>query len=150
MQSLECLIANTVFNPQVRKYLEDEATGYRLFTRAQKDVCWDMSSKIPGRDPAKWRFDAVGNPVIYGLRGCRGALCHEYDHVWPHSKGGRTRVLENCQVLQTQANRRKSNRTDMDIAALVRASRRLKLSQRDMDFLEEAIIGPSDSLILPQ
>ena len=38
---------------------------------------------IPGRDPARWRLDAVGNPVLYLLRGCHGTLCHEYDHIMP-------------------------------------------------------------------
>jgi hypothetical protein len=29
------------------------------------------------------------------LRGCHGSLCHEYDHIVPFSKGGKTEV-SNC------------------------------------------------------
>lgn len=65
-----------------------------------------------GRDPGRWRLDAMGNPVCRALRGCAGPLCHEYDHVLPFSKGGRTET-ENCQLLQTTVNRVKSNRTDV-------------------------------------
>ena len=47
------------------------------------------------RDPKRWRLDPLGNPVFYTLRGCYGALCHEYDHIIPFSKGGKTNVA-NC------------------------------------------------------
>ena len=63
---------------------------------------------MEGRDPERWRLDAVGNPVCYRLRGCEGCLCHEYDHIVPFSKGGRTEI-ENCQILQTRVNRYKGN-----------------------------------------
>lgn len=43
----------------------------------------------------RWRYDSIGNPVLYVLRGCHGALCHEYDHIVPFSKGGRT-IINNC------------------------------------------------------
>ena len=58
-------------------------------------MCWNNSVNIPGRDPKRWKYDPIGNPVIYALRGCHGALCHEYDHIVPYSKGGKT-ILENC------------------------------------------------------
>lgn len=65
-----------------------------------------------GRDPERWRLDAMGNPVCRALRGCMGPLCHEYDHVLPFSKGGKTEI-NNCQILQTTLNRVKSNRVDI-------------------------------------
>ena len=71
-----------------------------------------MARTIKGRDPNRWKFDNVGNPVLERLRGCFGALCHEYDHIAPYSKGGRTEVY-NCQILQTGVNRFKSNKTDL-------------------------------------
>lgn len=63
---------------------------------------------MEGRDPDRWRLDAVGNLVSYKLRGCEGCLCHEYDHIVPFSKGGRTEV-SNCQILQTRVNRYKGS-----------------------------------------
>lgn len=66
---------------------------------------------MDGRDPERWRLDAVGNPVSYRLRGCEGCLCHEYDHIIPFSKGGKTEI-ENCQILQTRVNRYKGNEDD--------------------------------------
>lgn len=62
-----------------------------------------------GRDPNRWRFDATGqNVVCRNLTACEGPLCHEYDHIVPHSQGGRS-SLENCQVLQSRVNRYKSD-----------------------------------------
>jgi len=48
-----------------------------------------------GRDPSRWRLDAVGNPVARALTSCMSPLCHEYDHIIPFSKGGKTEV-SNC------------------------------------------------------
>ena len=41
-----------------------------------------------GRNPMRWRLDAVGNPVLNALKGCDGCACHEYDHIVPWSRGG--------------------------------------------------------------
>lgn len=49
--------------------------------------------------------------MSYRLRGCEGCMCHEYDHIVPFSKGGRTEV-DNCQILQMRANRYKGNEED--------------------------------------
>lgn len=48
-----------------------------------------------GRHPDRWRLDALGNPVLKVLKGCEGPFCHEYDHIIPYSKGGKTE-LYNC------------------------------------------------------
>ena len=45
------------------------------------------SPTIPGRDPDRWRYDAVGNVVCRALSACDGPLCHEYDHIHPFAKG---------------------------------------------------------------
>ena len=65
-----------------------------------------------GRSPNRWKLDAFGNPVLKALKGCFGPLCHEYDHITPYSKGGKTEV-ENCQILQTTLNKVKSDRIDI-------------------------------------
>ena len=41
---------------------------------------------MPGRDPERWRRDALGNIVFRKLVGCPGCLCHDYDHIVPYSK----------------------------------------------------------------
>ena len=102
-----------------------------------------------GRNPDRFRLDAVGNPVcrvskpILGtilfltlpiskffkifkqvLTNCLGPLCHEYDHIFPFSKGGTTSV-ENCQILQTTVNRVKSNRVEITHNEMKAASPKL-------------------------
>ena len=80
----------------------------RFFNREIKEACWRKAAAVPGRDPMRWRFDAVGNIVCKKLTGCEGCLCYEHDHIVPHSKGGLS-TLENCQILQSRVNRYKSN-----------------------------------------
>ena len=74
-----------------------------------------------GRSPDRWRLDALGNPVFYVFRGCQGPLCHEYDHIVPYSKGGRTSI-ENCQILQRQVNLYKSNKVEVTYEELKNVS----------------------------
>ena len=74
-----------------------------------------------GRNPDRWRLDAVGNPVFKFMKGCSGPLCHEYDHIVPFSKGGKT-VPENCQILQSTVNLYKSNKLDVTHEDLIKAS----------------------------
>jgi HNH endonuclease len=95
---------------------------------------------IPDRDPARWRLDAVGNPVLYVLRGCHGTLCHEYDHIVPFSKGGKTTV-SNCQILQTSVNRFKSNKVNLPMEELKSSSKPHRISYRDMDLIEYSVYG---------
>ena len=80
-----------------------------------------------GRNPERWKLDAVGNPVFRFLKGCQGPLCHEYDHIIPYSKGGST-VTENCQILQTQVNRFKSNKTELTFDEMREASQKIRFT----------------------
>ena len=80
-----------------------------------------------GRTPDRWRLDAVGNPVFKFMKGCEGPLCHEYDHIIPWSKGGKT-VIENCQVLQSKVNLYKSNKTDVTHDGLMSASPKIRFT----------------------
>ncbi|OQU93153.1 hypothetical protein SORBI_3001G489800 [Sorghum bicolor] len=75
------------------------ASEPRSFSYAVKQQCWEKAERVPGRDPERWRRDALGNIVFRKLVGCPGCLCHDYDHIVPYSKGGKS-TLENCQVLQ--------------------------------------------------
>lgn len=94
---------------------------------------------MPGRDPDRWRRDPAGNVVAYKLRGCDGCLCHEYDHIIPFSRGGRT-VLENCQILQTRPNRFKGNE-DNDPVKLRAYSCAKEFKEEDLDMVEMALYG---------
>ena len=58
----------------------------RSFPYSVKQQCWEKSEKIKGRDPERWRRDALGNTVFRKLVGCPGCLCHDYDHIVPYSK----------------------------------------------------------------
>ncbi|GJT84837.1 HNH endonuclease domain-containing protein [Tanacetum coccineum] len=82
----------------------------RAFTNLMKHTCWKKADTVPGRNPSRWRKDAVNNVVCKGLSNCQGCLCYEYDHIHPHAKGlyrWGPSVLDNCQILQTKVNRRK-------------------------------------------
>lgn len=58
----------------------------RSFPYSVKQQCWEKAERVKGRDPDRWRKDAVGNIVFRKLVGCPGCLCHDYDHVVPYSK----------------------------------------------------------------
>ncbi len=73
------------------------------------------------------------------MRGCDGCLCHEYDHIIPFSKGGKS-VLENCQILQQRANRFKGNEED-DPEKLLSYSCQKVFSERELDVIEMALHG---------
>ncbi|KAG9451345.1 hypothetical protein H6P81_011310 [Aristolochia fimbriata] len=129
---------------------EEEVTGTpspdfggsnpRSFPYSVKQQCWEKAEKIKGRDPDRWRRDALGNVLFRKLVGCPGCLCHDYDHIVPYSKGGKS-TLENCQVLQATVNRSKGNRTEISKADLIEKSAYCRVSGRDMDLLELSAYG---------
>ncbi|KAL6009118.1 hypothetical protein ACLOJK_022345 [Asimina triloba] len=125
----------------------------RSFPHSVKQQCWEKAEKIKGRDPDRWRRDALGNVLFRKLVGCPGCLCHDYDHIIPYSKvssrlfsfisccqGGKS-TLENCQVLQATVNRSKGNRMEISKADLIQKSAYCKVTGRDMDLLELSAYG---------
>ncbi|GLU12387.1 hypothetical protein SLE2022_290720 [Rubroshorea leprosula] len=112
----------------------------RSFPYSVKQQCWEKAEKVKGRDPDRWRRDAVGNIVFRKLVGCSGCLCHDYDHIVPYSKGGKS-TLENCQVLQATVNRSKGNRTELSRSDLIQRSSYCRVSGRDMDLIELSAYG---------
>ncbi|GMQ10653.1 hypothetical protein CsSME_00053574 [Camellia sinensis var. sinensis] len=112
----------------------------RSFPYSVKQQCWDKADKVKGRDPDRWRRDNLGNILFRKLVGCPGCLCHDYDHIVPYSKGGKS-TLENCQVLQATVNRSKGNRTEISKADLIQKSSYCRVSGRDMDLLELSAYG---------
>lgn len=73
------------------------------------------------------------------MRGCDGCLCHEYDHIIPFSKGGRS-VLENCQILQQRVNRFKGNEDD-EPKKLHSYSCQKRFTSDELDVVEMALYG---------
>ncbi|KAK8265825.1 hypothetical protein V6Z11_D12G202600 [Gossypium hirsutum] len=119
---------------------QDSNSNPRSFPYSVKQQCWEKADKVKGRDPDRWRRDAVGNIVFRKLVGCPGCLCHDYDHIIPYSKGGKS-TLENCQVLQATVNRSKGNRTELSRADLIQKSSYCRVSGRDMDLIELSAYG---------
>ncbi|XVF09053.1 hypothetical protein REPUB_Repub07fG0057900 [Reevesia pubescens] len=119
---------------------QDSSSNPRSFPYSVKQKCWEKAEKVKGRDPDRWRRDAVGNIVFRKLVGCPGCLCHDYDHIIPYSKGGKS-TLENCQVLQATVNRSKGNRTEFSRADLIQKSSYCRVSGRDMDLIELSAYG---------
>ncbi|OMO69998.1 HNH endonuclease [Corchorus capsularis] len=119
---------------------DSSSSNPRIFPYNVKQQCWEKAEKVKGRDPDRWRRDAVGNIVFRKLVGCPGCLCHDYDHILPYSKGGKS-TLENCQVLQATVNRSKGNRTELSKADLIQKSSYCRVSGRDMDLIELSAYG---------
>jgi hypothetical protein len=69
-----------------RTWRDETALGPRSFPYHVKEACWAKAEPVKGRDPARWRRDALGNIVFRKLVGCQGCLCHDYDHIVPYSK----------------------------------------------------------------
>lgn len=109
--------------------------GPRTFPHDVKEACWAKAETVKGRDPARWRRDALGNVVFRKLVGCQGCLCHDFDHIVPYSKGGPS-TLDNCQILQAPANRAKGARMNVSKTELQQRSAYCSLSGREMDFVE--------------
>lgn len=65
---------------------QDSTSNPRSFPYSVKQQCWEKAEKVKGRDPDRWRRDALGNILFRKLVGCPGCLCHDYDHIIPYSK----------------------------------------------------------------
>ncbi|XP_028117460.1 uncharacterized protein LOC114315092 [Camellia sinensis] len=99
----------------------------RSFPYSVKQQCWQKAEKVKGRDPDRWSPDALGNTVFRKLVGCPGCLCHDYDHIVPYCKEGKS-TLENCQVLQATVNRSKGNRIEISKADVIQKSSYCRVS----------------------
>jgi len=52
--------------------------------RKRREDCWTAAKLMTGRDPARWRLDVRGNPVLKFLRDCSGPLCHSFELAKDH------------------------------------------------------------------
>ena len=118
---------------------KDVKHSQRLFSDVQREKCWARARPVPGRNPDRWRLDAVGNPVLKRLNGCFGAFCYEFDHILPYSHGAKT-CTKNCQVLQTTVNRHKKDLV-MTVDQLRPAALDPHCSDLEMDVVERAVYG---------
>ncbi|GJQ13500.1 hypothetical protein GpartN1_g5291.t1 [Galdieria partita] len=128
--------------------IEKKEKVLRQFQHIDKEACWLKAEPVVsecsrGRDPSRWRRDLAGNVVCKKLRG--GPFCMDYDHVVPLSKGGES-ILDNCQVLQTTANRHKGDRlveSNTDIKKYYKeiSDRRVLPLQRHLDIVEFYVYG---------
>ena len=140
---------NNKDNNNSKQNYNNNNNQYRIFPFEVKEKCWNDSPIISNRDPNRWRLDALGNPVMKALRGLQGIFSHEYDHIFPYSLGG-TSTIDNCQILQTNINRKKgkqfySNNILMGFKQTIPES--LKkigincVDDRLMDIAEELVYG---------
>ena len=136
-------------NKDLQNNISNQNNSLRIFPFEIKEKCWNNAPIISNRDPNRWRLDALGNPVMKALRGCQGIFCHEYDHIFPFSLGG-TSTLDNCQILQTNINRKKGNQfysNDMlkgfkqKIPESLEKTGILKIDNKLLDIAEELVYG---------
>lgn len=78
--------ASLFSEPRISKDYSVLSSNPRSFPYSVKQQCWEKAEKVRGRDPDRWRRDALGNIVFRKLVGCPGCLCHDYDHIVPFSK----------------------------------------------------------------
>ncbi|WP_394747092.1 HNH endonuclease domain-containing protein [Spongiimicrobium salis] len=70
---------------------------------------WERGKPMPGKDPKLYRQDSMGNKLYRYSYGRSSEMGWEIDHKKPKSKGG-SESIRNKQPLQTQENRKKSNK----------------------------------------
>ncbi|MYA27903.1 MAG: HNH endonuclease [Nitrospira sp. SB0672_bin_25] len=69
---------------------------------------WQKGHPIPEYDPAQWRWDDDGNPILFSAYGDRNSKYGwELDHIVSAAAGG-LRVLSNLRPLQWEANVRRN------------------------------------------
>ena len=81
----------------------------RPFPEAVVDAVWSKGRAIPGNNPAIWRTDICGSPIVRFDHGdTHSPNGWEIDHIIPVAKGGKD-DLANLQPLQWDTNRRKGD-----------------------------------------
>ena len=80
-----------------------------MVSKTEREKAWNKASKVRGKNPDLYRRDAKGNELYKPSYGKQGLKSWEIDHKKPTSKGG-TNSQRNLQILQTKANRKKSNK----------------------------------------
>ena len=101
------------------------------FDRQTKwDCFYRTTTPVEGMDPALWREDQYGNLLMAGLNfNCKGCLCYTFDHRYPISSIGATKVppsitylmssIDNCQALSFRTNALKGSNEDHEIGSII-------------------------------
>ena len=80
-----------------------------MVSKTNRDKAWNKASKVRGKNPDLYRRDSKGNELYKPSYGKQGPKSWEIDHKKPKAKGG-SDSQRNLQILQTKANRRKSDK----------------------------------------
>ena len=77
-----------------------------MASRRQRDVAWQNTPRVRGKNPNLYRRDVYGNEIYKPAYATGGIKGWEVDHSNPRSRGG-TGSSRNLQAMQRKANRRK-------------------------------------------
>ena len=80
-----------------------------MASRRQREIAWQKTGTIRGKNPNLYRRDVLGNEIYKPAYGTLGVKGWEVDHSNPKSRGG-TNSPRNLQAMQSRANRRKSDK----------------------------------------
>lgn len=81
-----------------------------MVTKDDVEWVWDKASNARGKEPKLYRRDEQGNIMYKPSYGKTSEMGWEVDHRNPKSKGG-TDHRRNLRALNTDANRKKSDKT---------------------------------------
>lgn len=81
---------------------------YMMAKKSDIEWAWEQAQTVRGKNPNLYRRDELGNPVYKPAFGTEGEMGWEIDHRNPTSKGG-SEHRRNLRILQTEANRKKSD-----------------------------------------
>ncbi|CAO2034955.1 unnamed protein product [Urochloa humidicola] len=114
------------------------------FSDLVKEQAWEAAKKIVGCDPERWRYCAANRPILKALYGYNGLCGYNFDHKIPASvfkdNDPRASSLSNCQILQSRANSRKSNKcmTEDELAGVASD---IELNDEQRQLVEMAVHG---------
>ena len=80
-----------------------------MVSKTEREKAWNKASRVRGKNPDTHRRDSKGNVVFKSSYGKQSAMGWEIDHKKPKAKGG-SDSQRNLQILQTKANRKKSDK----------------------------------------
>lgn len=109
---------------------KDVRNIYAFDRKTKWDCFYRTTTPVKDMDPAIWRQDQYGNLLMAGLNfNCKGCICYTFDHRYPISNIGVTKVPEsivdfmssihNCQALAFRTNALKGSNEDHEIQSVI-------------------------------
>lgn len=80
-----------------------------MATISDRNHVWNKAKPVRGKSAKLYRRDKHGNIIFKSSYGKNSKMGWEVDHIVPKSKGGSNK-RRNLQALQTEANRKKSDK----------------------------------------